>query len=171
MILKKKEKKFNDDDLRYLSVFELNPAKTDEEIIGWNGYVDLEGNFYKTKPLGISYYNGSSNLHRDWADAYMLSIGYEDYEIPKNVIINGQTQHIYGCQDWLVYGEGWVSCTFDSECVGIHLNIKGYNSKYLTKAQKEILFKIFKLNNFPMEDYYRYCEDIDFKVNDNEIDW
>jgi len=88
----------------------------------------------------------------------MLQHGYEGYEIPNEIQINGETERIWGGKDWLVNGEGWLSCTFDSECVGICIQYKGYDTKNINKNQIKTLFDLFNINDLPMEELNKYLE-------------
>jgi hypothetical protein len=161
--LPKRDIELDDDDKRFIKRFELEPIIDLDEMKGWNGYIDTKGNFYRTKPIGVLYYNSSANVHDDWGEAFMLRHGYNSSDLPREVKIGTETERIYGGKDWLVHGEAWISCTFGSEFISLSETIcimyKGYDTRNINSAQKNTLLQLFQINNLPMECYKKILED------------
>ena len=155
-----------DEDRAFIAQFELMPVASLDKAIGWDGYVDKSGRFYKTKPTGVTQWNGSANLHRDFAEAYYLAKGIPEHAIPKK--IQGFEHEIYNAEDYLIHNEGWVSCNFDMGNE-IYILPPRFDVTRMTKAQKDTIFKLFQLNGYPIEKYYKECEPELEPISDNEI--
>lgn len=133
----------------FVDEFDLEPG---QPVSGWDGYVDPKGNFYTTKPSGIGYYQGSFNLHADWADAHYLAKGIRENELRGKIV--GDIE-ILKTMDYLIYADGWVSCTFN---LGDRIYIQVPNKERLTEAQRKTVFSLFEINKYPMDVYFRACE-------------
>lgn len=154
-----------DEDRLFLSQFDLESIEL-KDAKDWDGLVNKDGRFYATKPTGLTYWKGSSNLHRDFAEAYYLSKGIPEYNLPKHV--EGYDYEIYNALDHLIHVDGWVSCNF-SLSGDIYISLPQHDSNKLTKSQKETIFKLFLLNGYPMEKYYEECEPGLDPISDDEI--
>lgn len=116
--------------------FDTTPIFISEIYAGWDGFIDKKGNFYATKPIGVSWHNGTAFCHNEFAIQYLEENQIKTDKDPK---------------DYLIYDLGW--CDYShmilSEC-GVDVN----KPKRLTKRQEETLFKLFELNKDDWKEYY-----------------
>jgi hypothetical protein len=119
--------------------FDITPH---EPIAGWDGFIDREGKFYTTKPIGKGWYNGSANCHGDWACQYLR----------ENNITLTLKDNIHDEKDYLIYELGWCDM---SHFIILENDINITEPRMgFSKAQEETLFKLFELNNDDMKKYY-----------------
>jgi len=149
--------------------------KNIEDVIGWDGYIDPKGRFYLTKPNNANYWNGSYNLHADFADDYLRiikKINDIDYTI-KEGIKNGRIKDSFlmGAKDYLVNVLGWVSIGYSNYQNEVYtcVPVENYCGLKPTKQQKEIAFKLYQLNNYDMDDYYFKFEGKIIELSNEEI--
>jgi hypothetical protein len=119
--------------------YDLNPVK--EITSGWEGFIDVEGKFYQTKPIGMSYWNDSANCHDDFACEYLSYNNVTDYEDEK---------------DYMVYTLRWV--VYGHLISNGNVHVERPEGK-LTKAQEDTLMKLFELNSDDMKEYFEYIEE------------
>lgn len=126
-------------------MFNFEPIKDEKEWKEWDGYIDLEGRFFQTKPSMVDYFMGSYNCHAEWAEVYLenKNINYLEGDNLRDT-----------AQDYLVEVMGWVSVGFMSSMEEPHLCFE----KSWTKHQENTLFKIFQLNEWDMKWYYKYLQ-------------
>jgi len=116
--------------------FDTTPIRFADIPAGWDGFIDREGNFYKTKPIGASYYMGTAFCHMEFAIQYLKEQG---------ITTEGDEK------DYLIDKLGW--CDYAHMVlsgIGVSVNI----GEKLTKQQEKTFFKLFELNNDDMKKYY-----------------
>lgn len=127
--------------------FDTTPIKQSDIPEGWEGFVDKEGNFYKTKPIGARFYLGSINCHSDFIDQY---IEENNIKIPKGMYP----------KDYIIKELGW--CAYGhSLYLGVYVNTPKLfdDNKKITEKQKISLLTLFELNNDDMNYYKRSVEE------------
>ena len=130
----------------FLELLKSKPfdTKPTELIAGWDGFIDREGNFYKTKPIGVGWYNGSANCHYEWAYQYIKEQKIEMDKDNKDA------------KDYLIHRMGWCDIShlkLISNDVHVQKPLKGFS-----KEQEKTLFKLFELNNDDMKKYYKLLD-------------
>lgn len=131
--------------------FDLIADKIEE---GWDGFIDPNGNFYPTKPVGINYWNGSFNVHKDCAEVYVEK-NYPNWKIESKE--HPESDNIINEMDYLIMVKQWMSFTnIDGR---FYFSTPTFDNKKITKKQKETVFKIFKINDYPMDVYFETFED------------
>ena len=122
--------------------YELTPVPPGEY---WDGFIDPQGNFYESKPRGISYWNSSCNCHREWAIHYLATVDpfWKDTKKHRDPV------------DYLVLEMRWISYGYIQSLGEVHVE----THKYMTKAQKDTLFKLFELNKDDMKKYFEIIGD------------
>lgn len=134
---------------------------------GWDGYIDPQGRFYTSRRPGggLGLLLGEGNItHEEWAYAYIDEKGISDeFNSAKN-----KYNDVYSAQDYLIYVLGWISYSH-LDRVYITTPWQDYSPK-ITTAQKETLFKLCKLNNDDMNNYYEAVEEIE-EINNGQIDY
>ena len=118
------EIKYNYDEI------DLKPIKPCK---GWDGFIDPQGNFYQTKPIGIVYFKGSTDCHEYFARAYLKDKEYKG-----------------SAKDYITIKLGWCGYTHIS---GMEKGICISGGKRLTKKQKDTLFELFVLNKDDLSCY------------------
>jgi hypothetical protein len=154
----------NDDLLSMLSdgmneEFSFEPVEKLDDCVGWDGYIDPKGNFYKTKPRGTAWYMGSANLHAEFAGAYLEHID------------GAYAANMKDAKDYLVNELGWISygCLI---LLGMEVYIEAPSrrSKHkVTAEQKKKLRELFFLNKDDMKIYNDAIKDEDIALNDSEM--
>ena len=118
---------------------------------GWDGYIDREGYFYPTKPIGIRWYKGTANCHYEWAVQYLKENNIE-YSID--------------AKDYMIDVLGWCDIshlTLVSSTVYVNIpRNKGFSDR-----QAETLKKIFELNKEDMSKYEGLIERSNIKKEIN----
>lgn len=125
------------------NLFKSEPFDTNfsDPIKGWDGFIDKEGNFYKTKPIGVSWYNGTAYCHMEFAIQYLEEQG---------ITLEKEDE-----KDYLINVLGW--CDYAHYTL-TDLGVNVQTPKKLTKAQEKALFKLFELNKDDMTYYFKLLE-------------
>lgn len=160
----------------YEPTFDFNEVYTIdniEEKKGWDGYIDRDGKFYPTKPTLYESWNGSCNLHSDYADEYLYFIEKIDPdEVIRHLEKEGKITgwRLRGPKDYVVNIMGWVSMGY-SRFMGNFVVVPEpeYNNMVLTQAQKDLAKKMYEMNGFEMADYYRKFEDKEVELTPSEL--
>lgn len=122
--------------------FNLKSEKDEREWKNWDGYIDPQGNFYQTKPIGMDYWCGSFNAHEEWADQYS-----EENDI--DYLLGEDSRDT--AKDYLIEVLGWASfgSSFGFDTPELCL------PKKLTKPQEDTLFKLYQIKKLDMKNYYK----------------
>jgi hypothetical protein len=120
--------------------FDTTPININDIESGWDGFIDKEGNFYKTKPIGAGWYNGTANCHMEFAIQYLKEQGIKVDKDEKDYMINTMGWCDYG--HYVLSGRG----------------VAVQKPKKLTKEQEKTLFKLFELNKDDMTYYFNLLD-------------
>lgn len=124
------------------SDFDTAPININNIKSGWDGFIDPQGNFYQTKPIGSTWYNGTANCHMEFAIQYLKE---------KSIKIDRKDE-----KDYLIKVMGWCDYAhFILLGSGVHVN----KPKKLTREQEKTLFKLFELNEDNLNEYYELTKD------------
>lgn len=147
----------------YKTPFDFNKFYTlqnIDEVSGWDGYIDTEGNFYITKPNSIDYWMGSFNLHADFADDYLTIVKGIDSisSVIREEIKSGKIKDdcLYGAKDYLVHVLGWVSIGHSNITDEVYTCVPSeeYCGLKPTEIQKQVALKLYEINSYDMRDYF-----------------
>jgi hypothetical protein len=108
-----------------------------------DGFISPEGDFYLSKPSGVSYYQGTFYAHEELARLLVNAKGLTNAEAtPK---------------DCLVRQYNWISLSFGLMCFegieGLDDWAISTGEKPLTQPQLDTLFEIFKARKLDMQIY------------------